>query len=99
MSRLFDAPTRRRCFFGLLDDFSDALLPTQQDIDKLSDVCASTDEALKPLQQTCCHKVGIKRRGTGDAPLAASDLKPIIRLDMVRRPPAARPPARPPVRR
>ena len=96
MSRLFDAPTRRRCFFGLLDDFSDALLPTQQDIDKLSDVCASTDEALKPLQQTCCHKVGIKRRGTGDAPLAASDLKPIIRLDMVRRLPA-RPPARPPL--
>jgi hypothetical protein len=62
------------------------LLPTQQDIDKLSDVCASTDVALKPLQQTCCHRVGIKLRGDGPDALGASELKPIIRLDMVRRP-------------
>lgn len=79
------------CFFGLLDDFSTEMLPSQEDIDKLSATCALTTDAVKPFQQKCCHKVKVYTRNNPDP-----ELKPIIRLDMVRRrrPPAARPPAR-----
>lgn len=83
------------CFFGLLDDFSTELLPSQDDINKLSATCASTNDELKPFQQKCCHKVKVHTRDDPDP-----ELRPIIRLDMVRRrcrrPPAVRPADRPP---
>ena len=71
-----------KCFFGLLDDFSDTLLPSEQDIVQMSATCASTNDELIPTRQTCCHKIKVYTNKNQEP-----ELRSIIRLDMVRRPP------------
>ena len=63
------------CFFGLINDYEDELLPTLDDLERLAIICANDDPLFEVRRKTeCCSKISLD-----DGPLIS-----VIRMDLVR---------------
>lgn len=63
------------CFFGLIDDYEDELLPTLDDIRRLATICANDNPVFEIRRKTeCCSKISLD-----DQPLVS-----VIRFDLLR---------------